>query len=217
MGVITEAVEKLVSEYIRDRGLVLWFDPERHYEGVVRGLNAGQERVLTFDGSFYKVRLEAEPLLRGLDAPKLLVYLPVAWEQAQEPLAEMLALGVDLRPGVSGNRNTRLAVVARKALKGRVAEVRLDDLDRQIQEGRLTLAELEDLVGESGGGSLSTALTVHFGTPLVDEAAMEFLARPARDPELVARNGLADWALALSAQYGLAVDAGVTPMTLRTL
>src|ERR1017187_5048570 len=141
MGVITEAVEKLVGEYIRDRGLVLWFDPERHYEGVVRKLNAGQERVLTFDGSFYKVRLEAEPLLRGLDAPKLLVYLPVAWEQAQEPLAEMLALGVDLRPGVSGNRNTRLAVVARKALKGRVADARLADLDRQIEQGGRSLAD----------------------------------------------------------------------------
>ena len=50
MGVITEAVKKLVSEFVRDRGLVLWFDPERHYESVARGLNAGQERVLVFDG-----------------------------------------------------------------------------------------------------------------------------------------------------------------------
>jgi hypothetical protein len=161
MGVITEAVEKLVSEYIRDRGLVLWFDPERHYEGVARGLNAGQERVLVFDGSFYKLRLDAEPFVRGFDAPKLLVYLPVAWEDAKEPLAEMLALGVDLRPGVSGSRNTRLAVVARKALKGRVADARLEDLDRQIEHGGLTLAELEELVAgwrifaaDGAGGAL---------------------------------------------------------------
>jgi hypothetical protein len=163
------------------------------------------------------VRLEAEPLLRGLDAPKLLVYLPVAWEKAQEPLAEMLALGVDLRPGVSGNRNTRLAVVARKALKGRIAEARLADLDRQIEQGGLTLAELEDWVVESGGGPLPTALTVHFGTPLVDEAALDFLARPERDAELVSRNGLADWSQALSKEYGLAVEAGVSPTTLRAL
>jgi hypothetical protein len=150
MGVITEAIEALIGEYIRERGLVVWFDPERHYEAVARGLNAGQERVLRFDGSFYKLRLEAEPLVRGLNPPKLLVYLPIAWEQAKEPLAELLALGVALRPGVSGNRNTRLAVVARKALKGRVAEARLADLDRQIEQGRLTLAELEELVSEGG-------------------------------------------------------------------
>src|SRR5690348_3432331 len=113
MGVITEAIEKLIADFIRDRGLVLWFDPEHHYKRVVSGLNAGQERDLVFDGSFYKLRLEAEPFLRGFDAPKLLVYLPIAWEDAKEPLAEMLALGVDLRPGVSGSRNTRLAVVTR--------------------------------------------------------------------------------------------------------
>ena len=57
--------------------LVLWFDPERHYEAVVRNLRAGQDHLLVFDGSFYKLRLEAEPFLRGLDPPKLLVYLPV--------------------------------------------------------------------------------------------------------------------------------------------
>jgi hypothetical protein len=217
MGVITEAIEKLVSEYVRDLGLVLWFDPDRHYKGVARGLNAGQERVLTFDGSFYKLRLEAEPFLRGFDAPKLLVYLPIAWEDAKEPLAEMLALGVDLRPGVSGSRNTRLAVVARKALKGRVAEARLADLDRQIEQGGLTLAELEELVTEGGAYSLPTVLAVHFGTALIEEAALDFLARPERDTELVARNGLADWAQALGALYGLSVEAGASPVALRKL
>jgi len=100
MGVITEAIEKLASEHVRDRGLVLWFDPERHYDSVARGLNAGQERVLAFDGSFYKLRLETEPFLRGFNAPKLLVYLPIAWEEAKEPLAEMhCELSVSLDEG----------------------------------------------------------------------------------------------------------------------
>src|SRR5437867_10598581 len=111
MGVICEAVEKLVAEYLRDRGLVLWFDPERYYSTVAGGLRAGQDHFVAFDHSFYKLRLDAEPFLRGLDPPKLLVYLPISWELSQEPLAEMLAMGVDLRPGVSGNRNTRLAVI----------------------------------------------------------------------------------------------------------
>ena len=212
MRVITEAIEKLVSEYVHQRGLVLWFDPERHYESVARGLNAGQERILAFDGSFYKLRLTAEPFLRGFDAPKLLVYLPIAWEDAREPLAELLALGVDLRPGVSGSRNTRLAVVARKALKGRVADSRLADLDRQIEQGGLTLAELEELVAEDGAYSLPTALAVHFETALVGEAALDFLARPERDAELVARNGLADWAYALGALYGISVEVGASPV-----
>ena len=217
MGAITEAIEKLVGDYIRDRGLVLWFDPERHYEGVARSISAGQKHLLAFDGSFYKLRLQAEPLLRGLDAPKVLVYLPLAWEHAEEPLAEMLALGVDLRPGVAGNRNTRLGVVARKALKGRVAEARLADLDGQIEQSGLTLNELEDLVAESSAGPLPTALTVHFGTEFVDEAALEFLAKPEHDAGLAARNGIADWSQILGSQYGLAFAERVSAGGLRSL
>ncbi len=217
MGLITEAIDKLIGEYVRDQGLVLWFDPERHYEAVAARLNAGQERVLTFDGSFYKLRLEAEPFVRGFEEPKLVVYLPVTWEQAKEPLAELLALGVDLRPGVAGGRDTRLAVVSRKALKGHVPEARLVDLDWQIEQGDLTLAELEEWAAGSGGGPLPTALTVHFGTSLVDEAALEFLAQPERDVDLVARNGLGDWAQVLGAEYGLPVNKDATPATLRAL
>jgi len=217
MGLILQAIEALIADYIRNSGMVLWFDPERYYEGIVRELNAGHEQLLIFDGSFYKLRLEAEPLLRGLDPPKLLVYLPVAWEQAREPLAEMLVLGVALRPGAPGDRNSRLAVIARKALKGRITDTRLADLDRQIEQGNLTITELEQLAAQSGGGPLPTALVVHFGTPLVDEAALEFLGGPERDSELLARNALDDWAQALEAQYGLTHETGTSPSSLRSL
>lgn len=214
MGVITEALAELVGGYIRDRGLVAWFDPERHFESVVRQLPAGQERVIVFAGSYYQLRRELEPHIRGVEPTKLLVYLPVAWEEAKEPLAELLALGVDLRPGVAGNRNTRLAVVARKALKGLVPDARLADLDRQIEQGGLTLAELERLAEEGTGGPLPTTLAVLFGTGQVEEAALDFLAHPERDQELVGRNGLADWARALAAAYGISPQAA-TPEELR--
>ena len=59
----------------------------------------------------------------------------------------MLELGVDLRPPrFRAIATPVLAVVARgDALKGRVAEVRLEDLDKQIEQGALTLDELEEL------------------------------------------------------------------------
>jgi hypothetical protein len=218
MGVITETIRSLLADAVRDHGLVLWFDPDRHYEGILTGLDAGQDSTLRFDGSYYALRLEAEPHLRGLDPPKMLVYLPVTYKAAEEPLAEMLALGVALQPGVPGSRNTRLAVVARKALKGRVPDSRLEDLDQQIEKGGLTLAELEEWAGESSGASpLPTVLAVLFETEQVDEAALEFLARPERDAELAGRNGLADWVKALQARFALAVDAAEDAPGLRSL
>jgi hypothetical protein len=217
MRVITETIEKLIADDIRDHSLVLWFDPERHYETIVTSLRAGQERTLVYAGSFYKLRLEAEPFLRGFDPPKMLVYIPLPWEQAEEPLIEMLSFGVTLRPGVQGNRNTRLAVVARRALKGRLPETRIENLDRQIEQGGLTLAELEQLAEGSGGGPLPTALTVHFGTALVDDAALDFLAHPARDSELTGRNGLPDWLEALRVQYGIVPEGNTSVSALREM
>ena len=73
MGVICEAIEKLVGEYLRDRGLVLWFDPERHYETVVaRTFALAQDHLLDIRRQLLQAALEAEPFLRGLDPPKLL-------------------------------------------------------------------------------------------------------------------------------------------------
>lgn len=215
MGVITEALTELIAGYIRDHGLVLWFDREQHYEGVARRLKAGQDRVVIFQGSFYQLRREVEPFIRSLEPPKLLIYLPVAWEDAEEPLAELLALGVDLRPGVAGNCNTRLAVIARKALKGRVPDARLTDLDRQVEQGGLTLDELEQLAEGGAGGPLPTTLAVLFGTGLVEEAALEFLGSAERDQELAERKGLADWARSLSAAFGLPAEAAGSAAELR--
>lgn len=215
MGVIAEALKELIAGFIRDHGLVLWFDPERHYEGVALHLEAGQERVVFYRGSFYELRYEVEPHIRGQEPPKLLIYLPIGWQQAQEPLAELLALGAALWPGAPGNRNTRLGVIARRALKGRVPDARLADLDRQIDQGKLRLAELEQLAEQAHGGPLPTTLAVLFGTGLVEEAALEFLGHAERDSELVERNGLHDWARALGAWFGVPADGGGSVADLR--
>lgn len=215
MGAIRQAIQDLVAGFVRDHGLVVWFDPERHYENLMDELNAGQERTAKFRGSFYELRHEVEPYIRGLEPPRLVIYVPVEWEKAREPLAELLVLGECLRPGAPGNRNTRLAVIARKALKGRVPDARLEDLDRQIAQGGLTLDELEQLAEEGVGGPLPTTLAVVFGTGLVEEAALEFLGSKDRDRELEERNGLDEWRQTLHQAYQLAVEPGSSTEELR--
>jgi hypothetical protein len=91
-------------------------------------------------------------------------------------------------------------------LKNRVAESRLVELDRQIEKGQLTLSDLEQLGNEGGSEALPTVLTVLFGTSAVDQAALDFLAHTGRDAELIARNGIADWAKAVHAYFGIPAD-----------
>jgi len=99
----------------------------------------------------------------------------------------------------------KLAVLARRACKERFSEGRLLSLDRQIEQGQLTLADLEGLCAEGGSQALPTVLAVIFGAVSPDEAALDFLAHPERDNELTARKGEREWQQFLRNQYGLPV------------
>jgi len=104
-----------------------------------------------------------------VDPPRLLVYLPIAYETAQMPLAELLTFGETLRPGEKGLANTRLAVIARRALKSLLPEAKLAGLDREIDDNKLSLTELEDLAIGGAVPGLPTVLSVIYGTQQAGE------------------------------------------------
>ena len=177
MGVIVNELRQLLDRHLTDHGIVLWFDPEQHYERTLEGLAIPGSKVLRFERSFYELRDEAEPLLRGMEVPVALVYLPVEYETARMPLAELISYGTIVRPGEKGLANTRLAVVARRALRGLVPETRLDRLDKEIEQNKLTLAELEDLALGGGEMHLPTVLGVIYDAQHVAAPNMGFLSR----------------------------------------
>src|ERR1039458_4808700 len=124
MGVILDELRQVLTKHIQDHGLVVWFDPDRHYESVLNQIQIPGCQMLVYDGSYYALRAAAEPLIRNLEPPRLLLSLPLEYDDAHLPLSELITLGETVRPGVMGQGNTKLAVIARRALKGRVAETR---------------------------------------------------------------------------------------------
>jgi hypothetical protein len=48
------------------------------------------------------------------------------------------------------SRNTRLAVIARNTLKTILSDEKVADIEKQVEAGQLTLAELDD-IAETGG------------------------------------------------------------------
>jgi hypothetical protein len=215
MGVILDELRQVLTKHIQDRGLVAWFDPDRHYESVLSQIQISGCQMLVYDGSYYALRAAAEPLIRGPEPSRVLLYLPVEYDDAHLPLSELLTLGETLRPGVMGQGNTKLAVIARRALKGRVAETRLVRLDREIEENRLTLADLESLNRDGSDIALPTVLTVLFGTPVAEEAALDFLAHSGRDAELNSKSAVADWAQILKTHFGVAATDQQSPADVR--
>ena len=217
MGVVTETLTQLIVQHVAEHGIVMWFDPERYYESVAASIAQPGWHFITFKDSYYQLRAEVEPLVRGFDPPKLLIYLPVEYSAAKEPLTELLAFGTSLRPGATGASNTRLSVVAKKALNGVVSESKLSDLDEQIRKGQLTLADLEQLGEEGGGGALPTVLAVLYGTAIAEDVALSFLAGSDRDSELEAKNAKAELAGMIETQFGVKLDGKNTLAEMRSV
>ena len=74
-----------------------------------------------YKGSFIRLRWEIDQqgLMEGEQPPRLVVYVPMAQDQTHHALIELEAAGAIMQPGQQPPaRNTRLALVARNALKG---------------------------------------------------------------------------------------------------
>ena len=42
MGIVTEYLAKLIEKQVEENGIVVWYDPEKHYGEVARNLDRGQ-------------------------------------------------------------------------------------------------------------------------------------------------------------------------------
>src|SRR6202011_3783842 len=79
--------------------------------------------------------------------------------------------------------NTRLSVVARNALKLILGEDQVAEIERQVESGKLSLADLNSLADK--GKDISTGvLTLIFGSANPQEVALAFLHSEQHDTEI---------------------------------
>ncbi len=216
MGVIVDELRRLLERQLNEHQIVIWCDPERQYETALDEVGMAGVTVLRYTDSFYRLRHEAEPHLRKPEKPRLLVYLPLEFERAQSALAELIAFGETLRPGEKGLANTRLAVIARRALKPFLPESRLTALDREIEQNKLSLAELEDLAAGGAEAALPTVLGVIYGAQHLEDAALSFVASSDQDAQLAEKNAVGDLVGMLERHYGAPVTARMPLTELRS-
>ncbi|MCR4398828.1 MAG: PglZ domain-containing protein [Firmicutes bacterium] len=174
MGKVTEYLINLVAEQVRQNRLVVWFDPEHHYADVVAGLELPDTTIARYGGSFFGLRREIDALLEGEGPPQLIVYVPMAEEGSNDALVELTAAGVVMKPGQNPwQRNTRLSVVARGALKSVLGEATTAQLEKQVEAGQLSLNDLDRLADDRSGKGI---ITILFGTVDPVQVALSFLA-----------------------------------------
>ena len=184
VGVVTQHLIQLVAKQVEDARLVVWYDPEGHYRSVASSLSLPETTVACYDGSFLQLRREIDPLLDDLTPPRLVVYVSVAPAKAHDALIELEAAGVVIQPGQQPPaRNTRLSLVARNALKPVVGDDNAAEVEKQVEAGKLSLADL-DALGTKGQEFGKGVVPIVFGTGSPQEVALAFLSGDRHDAEV---------------------------------
>lgn len=215
MGIVTDYLKKLITKHVDEHGLVVWYDPEGHYRGAAADLSIDRATVVRYDGSYFALRHQVEPLMGEVEPPRLVVYVPVDQSKTNDALIELEAAGVVIAPGQQPpSRNTRLSFIARNALLPVVGEETAISVEKQVEAGKLTLADL-DALAEKGHGIAKGVVSVLFGTDNPEEIALRFLASDKLDAELVKKKALAELASLLQSVLGVPTQARESPAEYR--
>jgi hypothetical protein len=208
LGKVIAHLRSLIEKQVGQHGIVVWYDPERHYEAALPAIGAASPLV-RYQGSFIALRKEVDPLIEAAEAPpSLIVYVPLDPAAAHHALVEIEALGVVMKPGQQPTaRNTRLAVVARGALRGEIGEQGLAEIEGQIDAGKLGL---EDLDRKADGAVGQGVLSVIFRSGAAHDVALVFLGSRERDAAIEARKALPELIRILEEAFEAKIDGGAS-------
>ncbi len=145
---------------------------------------------------------KADHVPNAMCPPKLLVYVPKARHDSLQALVELEAAGVVIEPGATPwQRNTRLRVIADRVFR-KIAPDQAETLCRQVEEGLLSLEELDKLSREVDVAQ-SGAIQLIFGTVSLMDVALKFAASPDHEKALVSKQALPELAAFLGKGFGL--------------
>jgi len=158
MGKVSDKIRDLIERQIADRGIVVWYDPEKVYEPFAKSLAVDDATVLIGGEGFFRLREQLEPLLEFVTPdgevtpncgvpPNVVVYIPQARSETEFALIEAESAGVVIEPGAEvAERNTRLQAIVEQVF----TEIAPEKAVRQAEEGLLTLEELDRMADEAG-------------------------------------------------------------------
>lgn len=184
MPIVTESLVQLIAKQVDEKGLVVWYDPERAYTRAAAEVSIPSATVACYDGSFFRLRQQIDHLLNDQQAPRLVVYVPIERSETNSALIELDCAGVIIQPRQQPPAcNTRLSVVARNALKPILGEDQVAEIERQVESGKLSLADLDALADK--GKDISTGvLALVFGSANPQEVGLAFLHSDGYDLEI---------------------------------
>ena len=213
MAKLSDRIRSMIARQVKNRGIVVWYDPEKAYIGLIQNLELPETTVLLYTDSFFRFRHELEPHLEFVTSegkptdgcgapPNVVAYVPMERGETSFALVEAETAGVVVEPGAEApERNSRLRVQA-EAFFLEVAPEKAAHLARQVEEGLLTLEDL-DRISEEVGSIASGALKLVFGAASPIESIIEFAAGPGKDAKISKKKALSELRSLVKSELGL--------------
>ena len=221
MGKVTENLIKLIKKQLAEKGIVVWYDPQRRYFDIFKTIDLPDTTTFSYESSFFKLRNEMDSLvefLGGKDRPtnncgvpsKVLVYVPLLRHETNNALVEFDTSGTVLEPGAGSlERNTRLRVIA-ESVFSKIAPDQTENICRQIDADKLSLAELDKIAGEVAAVG-SAVIKLIFGTTSLDEVVMRFAAVDDYDAEVEKKDALSEISALFEQALGFRIEGDLQP------
>ncbi|EFK06068.1 conserved hypothetical protein TIGR02687 [delta proteobacterium NaphS2] len=225
MGKLSDRVRSMIARQVKNRGIVVWYDPEKAYTGLVQNLKIPETKVLQYTDSFFRLRHELEPSLEFVTpvgkakdgcgvAPNVVVYVPMDRNETSFALIEAETAGIVVEPGAEATeRNSRLKVQTESFFL-EIAPEKAGHLARQVDDGVLTLEDL-DRISEEVGSITSGALKLVFGAASPIESIIEFASGSTKDAKISEKKALGELRNLVRSELGLDFGDTTSPAKAR--
>lgn len=198
-----EYISQQLATHLRDRKVVVWFDPRADFAPYVRELHHDGEAVARVDiagveaslarggNSLYELRATVEPLAKVDEPAPLVIYVPNLESTETSPLKELELAGRSWTP--------QLRQLARTALRARFTDGVIDDL---LAPAKLAYNDIVAATADGGDEPPSILKTLLGGTNS-EMQLTSWLADPNVDRAIVEKEAAGELAKLVSARLGV--------------
>ncbi|RBP18151.1 PglZ domain-containing protein [Roseiarcus fermentans] len=223
MHPLHDTIARQISDRLKDRRMVVMYDPRRELPaffdeacggdgGVVlmrTGMfGARRAAVCSFQGSFLEVRTAVEPLTGGEEVADVVIYMPgVTRDEKTSLLLEIEKAGDCYLPPA-------LRQIARNVLRKRFTDVAIDEM---LGSDKLTYADLARMTEDTGGPDGASLLKSIFRDADTRAIIAGWLGDEANDGDIDQKGAGGELRRALQARLGLDIAEGMPLAKMRAV
>lgn len=206
MKTVTDHLIEMLTKFIHENHLVVWFDPEKIYTHIAESFSLPGVTVAKYNGSFIALRKEVSTLMQGENPPNLLMYVPLDENATDNALIAFTKAGVVLSPRPPWQRSTSLGTLVAQVLRERGwDEKKIEDYRRRIEKEHLSLTDIDEMLGEPEAPD-TRVLALIFTSSEPHEIVLQFLTDSTKDAHILQKAAIGDLQKLLAVEFGVNIE-----------